>query len=251
MLFFAELYGKESGYCKGKSGSMHVADIERGILGANGIVGGGIPIAGGAALAAKMQGNGRVAVAFMGDGATDIGAVHETLNLAAVWELPAVFVVENNGFADFIRTRDHQKIEKVSERAAAYGMPGVTVDGNDVEAVHAAAREAVERARAGGGPSLIECVTYRWRGHYEGDPQPYRSQDEVEEWKARDPLGIAEARLRERGELDDAAKDAIFAEIEHRVDEAIDFARGAPDPRPETALQDVYTDRVEEAWPWN
>lgn len=250
-LFFAELYGKESGYCKGKGGSMHVADIELGILGANGIVGGGVPIAGGAALAAKMQGNGRVSVAFMGDGATDIGAFHETLNLAALWELPAVFVVENNGFADFIRTRDHQKVEEVSVRSTAYDMPGVTVDGNDVDAVYAAAAEAVERARSGGGPSLIECVTYRWRGHYEGDPQPYRSQDEVEEWKARDPLAIAEARLRERGELDDTAKSAIFAEIERNVDDAIAFARDAPDPPPEAALEDVYTDRVEEAWPWN
>ena len=248
-LFFAELYGKATGYCKGKGGSMHIADLDLGILGANGIVGGGIPIAAGAALAAKMRKTGKVSVAFFGDGATDIGAFHESLNLAAVWELPVVFVAENNGFADFIRVRDHQKIERVSHRAQAYAMAGETVDGNDVEAVHAAARSAIERARAGDGPTLLECVTYRWRGHYEGDPQPYRSDEEVEGWKGRDPLKLAEERLKQRGELDPASRAAIWDDIRGRVDAAVAFARQAPPPRPESALEDIYTDLKEEGWP--
>jgi acetoin:2,6-dichlorophenolindophenol oxidoreductase subunit alpha len=248
-LFFAELYGKAAGYCKGKGGSMHVADLDLGIFGANGIVGGGVPIAAGAALAHSMQGNDRVAVAFMGDGATDIGPFHETLNLAAVWNLPVVFVVENNGFADFIRVSDHQKIERIADRAAAYGMPGETVDGNDVEAVHVAAVEAVARAREGRGPTLLECVTYRWRGHFEGDPQPYRTSDEVEAWKDRDPLKSAEARLLSLGLADAAAIEAISAEIRAQVDAAVAFARAAPDPEPKSALEDVYTDLVVEDWP--
>jgi TPP-dependent pyruvate/acetoin dehydrogenase alpha subunit len=248
-LFFAELYGKAAGYCKGKGGSMHVADLDLGIYGANGIVGGGIPIAAGAALAHSMQKNGRVAVSFLGDGATDIGPFHESLNLAAVWNLPVVFVVENNGFADFIRVSDHQKIAKISERAAAYGMPGETVDGNDVEAVHEAALRAVGRARTGGGPTLLECVTYRWRGHFEGDPQPYRTSNEVEAWKGRDPLKRTEARLRELDLADDAAFASIAEEVRRAVDEAVAFARQAPLPDPESALTDVYADLAVEGWP--
>lgn len=247
-LFFAELYGKEAGYCKGKGGSMHVADLDLGILGANGIVGGGIAIAAGAALASKMQGLDRVAVSFMGDGASDIGNFHESLNLASLWDVPVVFVVENNGYADFIAQRDHQKIEKISDRGAAYSMPGLTVDGNDVQAVNAAAADAVARARRGGGPTLIECVTYRWRGHYEGDPQPYRTEDEVTAWKQRDPLLLAERRLRERGLLDNVARDAIHDEVRSRIQRAVDFAEAAPMPQPQSALTDVFTDLVEEGW---
>lgn len=247
-LFFAELYGKATGYCKGKGGSMHVADLNLGILGANGIVGAGIPIAAGAALAAQLEGSDRVAVSFTGDGASDIGAFHESLNLAALWNLPTICVVENNGYADFIAQREHQKIERISDRATAYAMPGIHVDGNDVIAVHLAAVEAVERARGGGGPTLIECVTYRWRGHYEGDPQPYRTQDEVEEWKARDPLPRAEAELRGRGALDDTGKQAIVDDIRARIDEAVAFAESSPFPEPEEALKDIYTDIVERGW---
>ncbi len=247
-LFFAELYGKKQGYCKGKGGSMHVADFDLGILGANGIVGGGIPIAAGAALASKIKGENKVSVTFFGDGATDTGSFHESLNLAATWDLPVVFIAENNGFADFIRQSDHQKIEKISIRAEAYGMPGVTVDGNDVEAVNEAAHTAVGRAREGKGPTLIECVTYRWRGHYEGDPQPYRSQEEVEEWKKRDPLLAAANKLRDRGEVDDDSLKAIDEEIRDTVQKAIDFAKGADDPVPQSALEDVYSDLVVEDW---
>jgi TPP-dependent pyruvate/acetoin dehydrogenase alpha subunit len=246
--FFAELYGRAKGTCKGKGGSMHVADLDIGIYGANGIVGGGVPIAAGAALASSIRNDDRVSVTFMGDGATDIGPVHETLNLAAVWNLPVVFVVENNGFADFIRVSDHQKIERISQRAAAYGIVGETVDGNDVEAVHRAAGIAVERARRGEGPTLLECVTYRWRGHFEGDPQPYRTQKEVEDWKTRDPIKAAEARLVERVLADQALFQSIREEMTSKVDEAVDFARASPLATPESALEDVYTDLVVEGW---
>lgn len=246
--FFAELYGKAEGYCKGKGGSMHVADLDLGILGANGIVGAGIPIAAGAALAAQLEGNDRVAVAFTGDGATDIGAFHESLNLAALWNLPTVCVVENNGYADFIAVKDHQKIEHISDRAASYGMPGVTIDGNDVAAVYSAAREAVDRARSGDGPTLVEAVTYRWRGHFEGDPQPYRTQDEVDEWKQRDPLKNAETALAERGALGEGAIQSIRASANEDVQAAVAFAEAAAEPLPEAALEDIYTDIVEEGW---
>jgi TPP-dependent pyruvate/acetoin dehydrogenase alpha subunit len=246
--FFAELYGKASGYCRGKGGSMHVTDLDLGILGANGIVGAGIPIAAGAALASRMQGLDRVAVAFLGDGATDIGVFHEALNMASLWEVPAIFVCENNGYADFMARAVHQKIERVADRAAAYSMPGETVDGNDVEAVYDAAARAVARARAGEGPTLIECVTYRWRGHYEGDPQPYRTAAEVEEWKQRDPLDAAERRLRAAGALDDAAREAIWTETATRIDAAVEAAEAAPMPLPGEALEDVYAGIVEEGW---
>lgn len=246
--FFAELYGRASGTCKGKGGSMHVADLDLGIYGANGIVGGGVPIAAGAALASSIRKDDRVSVAFMGDGATDIGPFHETLNLAAVWNLPVVFVVENNGFADFIRVSDHQKIERISMRADAYGMRGATVDGNDVEAVYTAARDAVQAARRGEGPTLLECVTYRWRGHFEGDPQPYRTQEEVEDWKLKDPLKATELRLAELGLADADALERIRAEVTERVDRAVEFARAAPRVRPEDALTDVYSDMDVEGW---
>ena len=246
--FFAELYGRATGTGKGKGGSMHVADLDIGIYGANGIVGGGVPIAAGAALASQIRGEDRVAVAFMGDGATDIGPFHEALNLSAVWDLPVVFVVENNGFADFIRVSDHQRIERISDRAAAYAMAGETVDGNDAEAVHAATQRAVERARRGDGPTLLECVTYRWRGHFEGDPQPYREQDEVEDWKLRDPLKYAEGKLRERGTADDGVFAQIRQEAQDRVDAAVEFARAAPKVERESALTDVYTDLEVEGW---
>lgn len=249
-LFFAELYGRAAGLCKGKGGSMHVADPDLGILGANGIVGGGIAIAAGAALAARMQGSDRVAVSFMGDGATDTGAFHESLNMAALWEVPALFVVENNGYAEVISQRDHQKIERISERAAAYVMPGVTVDGNDVEAVYEATSEAVARARGGGGPTLIECVTYRLRGHFEGDPQTYRSEDEVRTWRKKDPLLLAERRLEEAGVLDDAGRKMILDDVQERIKAAVAFAEAAPMPEPEAALADVFTDLTEEEWSW-
>jgi pyruvate dehydrogenase E1 component alpha subunit len=236
----AELFGRATGICGGKGGSMHIADPSLGILGANGIVGAGIPIAAGAALAADMRGLDRVAVSFFGDGATDIGVFHEALNLASLWRVPAVFVCENNGYADFMARASHQPIERIADRAAAYAMPGVRVDGNDVEAVRDAAADAVARARSGGGPSLIEAETYRIRGHYEGDPQPYRTAEEVDAWRGRDPLAIAAARLRERDALGDGREEQIRDEARRLVEDALAFAESEPLPEPEEALEDVY-----------
>ncbi|HLH67097.1 MAG TPA: thiamine pyrophosphate-dependent dehydrogenase E1 component subunit alpha, partial [Solirubrobacteraceae bacterium] len=246
--FMAEVFGRATGYCGGKGGSMHIADFEIGILGANGVVGGGIAIAAGAACSSVLAGQDRVAVAFFGDGAADIGAFHESLNLAAIWKLPVVFVCENNGYADFISTRDHMLIEHVAQRAGGYGIPGVTVDGNDVLAVYEAAREAVERARSGGGPTLLEAVTYRWRGHYEGDPQPYRTDDEVARWRKRDPIKRFREHLFELGVLTEADDASVRGEIKIGIEEAVAFAKGSAVPDPSAALTDVYTDLVEEGW---
>jgi pyruvate dehydrogenase E1 component alpha subunit len=248
--FFAELYGRSTGYCRGKGGSMHVADLGLGILGANGVVGAGLPIAAGAAIAAQMEGSDRVAIAFIGDGATDIGAFHETLNLASLWDLPLVCVVENNGYADFIAREAHQRIDRISDRAIAYRMPGETVDGNDVEAVIRSASQAIQRARSGGGPTLIECVTYRWRGHYEGDPEPYRTADEVASWMERDPLPRAEAALRARGVLDDERVAEVYGEVRRRIGAAVEAAEAAPFPDPSDALTDVYADPMLVAADW-
>jgi len=245
--FFAEIYGKEAGYCKVKGGSMHVADPRLGILGANGIVGGGIPIAAGAALAARLRGLDRVAVSFFGDGATDIGAFHEALNLASLWDVPVVFVCENNGFAEFTPQQAHQRIDHIADRAAGYSMPGVTVDGNDVEAVYSAAAQAVARARGGAGPTLVECVTFRRRGHYEGDPQAYRQPGRGQAGE-QDPIAIARGRLAERGELDEAADAQIGERARAKVGEAVAFAEAAATPDPASALTDVYAGRAEEGW---
>jgi TPP-dependent pyruvate/acetoin dehydrogenase alpha subunit len=246
--FMAEVFGRATGYCKGKGGSMHIADFDIGILGANGIVGGGIPIAGGAACSAVMLANGRVAVSFFGDGAANIGAFHESLNLAAIWDLPVVFVCENNGYADFIPTRDAMRVPRVADRAAAYGIAGETVDGNDVLAVYEAARHAVARARAGDGPTLLEAVTYRWRGHFEGDPQPYRTKEEVAGWQEKDPVRRFGDQLRQAGLLteDDAMR--IDTEVRAAIDEAVQFAESSPAPAPQEALEDVYTDLIEKGW---
>jgi pyruvate dehydrogenase E1 component alpha subunit len=246
--FMAEVFGRATGYCKGKGGSMHIADFDIGILGANGIVGGGIPIAGGAACSSVMLGTGRVAVSFFGDGAANIGAFHESLNLAAVWNLPVVFVCENNGYADFIPTRDAMRIPRVADRAAAYGMPGDTVDGNDVLAVCEAARRAVDRARSGEGPTLLEAVTYRWRGHFEGDPQPYRTKDEVAGWQQKDPVRRFRDLLVSALLLSDEDEARIETEVHAAIDEAVKFAESSPFPTREEALEDVYTDLTEKGW---
>ncbi|MCD6453443.1 MAG: thiamine pyrophosphate-dependent dehydrogenase E1 component subunit alpha, partial [Dehalococcoidales bacterium] len=187
-LMMAELFGKRTGYCKGKGGSMHVADVDIGMLGANGIVGAGLGIADGAALAAKMRGTKQVAISFMGDGATNRGTFHEGINLAAIWSLPVVFIVENNMYAEITPITDTCKLANVSDRAVSYGISGKTVDGNDVLAVYETVAEAVAKARKGEGPTLIECKTYRWRGHFEGDAMTYRTKVEFEDWKKRDPI---------------------------------------------------------------
>ncbi|MGE4079210.1 MAG: thiamine pyrophosphate-dependent dehydrogenase E1 component subunit alpha, partial [Reyranella sp.] len=237
----AELYGRQAGYCKGKGGSMHIADFDIGMLGANGIVAGGISIVTGAGLAAKMEGNRGVAVSFFGDGASNAGPFHECLNIAATWKLPMIYVCENNLYAAQTPAAATHAQSDVASRAAGYGIPGVVVDGNDIFAVYQAAHAAVERARSGAGPSLIECKTYRWRGHTErrGWPDP-RDPAEIEAWKQRDPIELLERRLRDQGELDDAGRQAIEAEVMRALDEAVAFAEASPLPLPEQATDDVF-----------
>ncbi|MGB3933224.1 MAG: thiamine pyrophosphate-dependent dehydrogenase E1 component subunit alpha [bacterium] len=239
-LMMAELFGKETGYCKGKGGSMHIADVEIGILGANGIVGGGLGIAPGAGLSAKMRGTDQVTICFFGDGASNQTTFHEGINLASAWKLPVIFVCENNQYGISLHQSRHQNITDIADRATAYGIPGVVVDGNDVMAVYEAVGEAVKRARAGEGPSLVECKTYRWRGHFEGDPQMYRPQEEIEEWKAKDPIPRFEALLAEMGVMTAEEAEAIRKEVAAEVEAAVEFAEKSPEPAPEAALEDHY-----------
>jgi len=239
----AELFGRADGYNRGRGGSMHIADLALGIYGANGLVGAGTPIACGAALAAKLEGRGGVVVSFFGDGATNQGVVHEAMNLAAIWKLPVVFVCENNGYAITASIRDMLAIPRIADRAAAYGFPGEQVDGMDVLAVHAGARRAVARARAGEGPSLLECVTYRYSGHFTTEHVlglKYRSQEEIDAWKAKDPLLTFPARLQGMGVLSAEGKDAIDREVEAVLDEAIAFSRQSPFPKADEALDGMY-----------
>lgn len=236
----AELLAKQTGYCRGRGGSMHIADVETGNLGANGIVAGGIPIAAGAALAQKMKGLDNVVVSFFGDGATNEGAFHEALNLAAVWELPVVFVCENNKYGMSNSTEKSMKIENISERGAAYGIPGVTVDGNDVDAVFEAAKIAVERARGGQGPTLIECLTYRHKGHSKSDKNLYRTKEEIEDWKTRDPIGRFETKLIEAGTMTQGEIDEVSETVRNAVRTAIQDASNAPDSDPSELLSSVF-----------
>jgi acetoin:2,6-dichlorophenolindophenol oxidoreductase subunit alpha len=237
----AELYGKKTGYCKGKGGSMHIADLELGILGANGIVGAGIPIATGTALAFKMRRTDQVAVCFFGDGGSNTGAFHEGLNLASVWNLPVVFVCENNQFAESTPQRVHQKIKDIAVRAVAYDIPGETVDGMDVLEVYRVAGEAIARARSGGGPALVECKTYRFYGHYVGDPgTAYRRPEDIEEWRQRDPIPAFARRLVAEGVATEAEIESIDGTVRREVEEAIQFAEASPEPDLEDALQDIY-----------
>ena len=237
----AELYGRQTGYCKGKGGSMHIADFSIGMLGANGIVAGGISIVTGAGLAAQMEGKGGVAVAFFGDGASNAGPFHECLNIAATHKLPVVYVCENNLWAAHTSAGATHALSDVAGRAAGYDIPGVVVDGNDVFAVHHAANAAVERARRGEGPTLIECKTYRWRGHTErpGIVDP-RGKAEIEAWRQRDPIALLERQLREQGELDDPQLRAMEDEIARALEAAVTFAEQSPFPLPEQATEDVF-----------
>ena len=236
----AEFLGKETGYCRGRGGSMHIADVEGGNLGANGIVGGGLPIATGVGLSIQVRGSGQVCVAFFGDGAANGGAFHESVNLASIWDLPVVFVCENNQYAMSMPVRQSMRVERVSDRACAYGIPGRTVDGMDVLAVFEAASEAVERARAGGGPTLLECVTYRYRGHSKSDRQRYRTREEVARWRAQDPIERLRRLLEEQGLVQPGEFDALAAAAREQVEEAVRFAEASPEPDPSTLLEDVY-----------
>jgi pyruvate dehydrogenase E1 component alpha subunit len=235
----AELFGKASGCCKGKGGSMHIADYGSGILGANGIVGANIPIAAGAAFAAKSRGTDQVGVAFFGDGASSTGAFHEGINIAAAWKLPAIFVCENNLYAISTRANRTIPVRNIADKAAAYGIPGVVVDGMDVIAVYDAAHEAVERAKKGEGPTLIECKTYRFCGSFEGDPQLYRSKEEREEWRKRDPLNFGR-KLVETGHLTDVELEKIELEIKSAIEEAVKYASESPYPGSEEATTDLF-----------
>jgi pyruvate dehydrogenase E1 component alpha subunit len=237
----AELYGRQTGYCKGKGGSMHIADFTIGMLGANGIVAGGISIITGAGLAAKMEGKGGVAVSFFGDGASNAGPFHECLNIAATWKLPMLYVCENNMYAANTAAAATHALSDVAARAAGYGIPGVVVDGNDIFAVYQAANRAVERARAGDGPTLIECKTYRWRGHTERPGQrDVRDAAEVELWRGRDPIARLERQLKEQGDLDDAGLAAMERDIRGAIEAAVAFAEASPFPLPEQAIDDVF-----------
>ncbi len=236
----AEILGKRTGYCKGKGGSMHIADFSIGMLGATAVVGAGIPIAAGAGLSIKLRGTDQVVACFFGDGASNQGTFHEGINMAAIWKLPVLFVCENNLYAMGTRQSMVMLIENVADRAAAYGIPGVVVDGNDVLAVYEAAKQAVERARKGEGPTLIECKTYRHKGHSRFDPATYRPKEEVEEWLKKDPIPRFRNKLVEMGVLTENEAKGIEEEVLAEIEEAVKFALESPYPKPEEALEDVY-----------
>ncbi|MDW3223350.1 MAG: thiamine pyrophosphate-dependent dehydrogenase E1 component subunit alpha [Paracoccaceae bacterium] len=241
---FAEFFGKEDGYCRGRGGSMHIADVEKGNLGANGIVGGGLPIAVGAALSAKRLGTGAVTVCFFGDGANNEGAFHEALNMAAVWKLPVVFVCENNRYGMSTSTERSTAVKNIADRASAYNMPGVTVDGNDFSAVSEAVDTAVARARAGQGPSLVENLTYRWRGHSKSDRNRYRTKKEIADWMARDPIKQMSNLLVTHKIMSEEDIASLETETERVIEDAIAFANASPSPAASDATRFVYTDEA-------
>ena len=241
----AELFGKKTGYCKGKGGSMHIANFKLGILGANGIVGAGLPIATGAGLASKVRGSGEVAACFFGDGASNEGTFHESLNIASAWKLPVVYVCENNLYGEFTAGKDVTSVKDIADRARGHDMPGVIVNGNNVVEVYEATVEAVERARKGAGPTLIECKTYRWEGHVVGEEaflgkRSYRPSEEVEAWKKRCPIIHFEQTfvptLFSQEQLD-----TVKDEVNKSIDDAVQFAQDSPYPEPEEALQDMFS----------
>ena len=244
---FAELMGKEAGTNRGRGGSMHIADPNLGIFGANGIVAAGLPIAVGAATAAQIRGDGRVAVAFFGDGAVAQGAFHEAVNLAAVWQLPVIFFCENNGYAEFSPASSQHRAP-LERRAAGYGVDYIAVDGNDVRATATAMNETVAAVRAGRGPAIIEAATYRWHGHYEGDPQRYRSPEEVQDWAGRDPLLLHARRLEAAGISDETVK-SLEASVDEELDRAVEAARRLPGPAPATLTRFVVRPRPEPGEP--
>jgi pyruvate dehydrogenase E1 component alpha subunit len=239
----AEVLGRTTGYCKGKGGSMHIFDINLGILGANGIVAGSIPIATGAALRAKLEKTGQVVVCFFGDAATNQGTFHEAINMAGLWKLPVIFVCENNLYGISVSQARHQAIKDVAVRGAAYGMPGVIADGQNVLDVYSKVSAAVERARAGEGPTLVECKTYRYGGHSCGEPGTgYRSKDEIAAWKEKDPIKLFSTQLVGSGVITQAELAEIEASVDALLDEAVKYAKESPLPAPEDALADLYVE---------
>ncbi|MFB4167228.1 pyruvate dehydrogenase (acetyl-transferring) E1 component subunit alpha [Virgibacillus sp. JSM 102003] len=236
----AELFGRENGYCKGKGGSMHIADVEQGNLGANGIVGGGIPLAVGSALTAHMKKQDYVTLCFFGDGATNEGSFHEALNLASIWNLPIVFICENNQYGMSGPVKDMVNVKDISERAQSYGFPGVTVDGNDIVEMMNTTHEAVENARSGNGPTLIEAKTYRWKGHSKSDAKKYRTREEEKEWKDKDPIKRFAGVLIEAGIFTEEESKSLRSEAKQAVEDSVDFAKEGPMPAHEDLLNDVY-----------
>ena len=236
----AELFAKATGCCHGKGGSMHLGDQALGMLPAIAIVGGGIPLATGQALAFQYLGKKNIVACFFGDGAANIGTFHEAINMGAIWNLPVVYVCENNKYGASTSVEKVMKVKHVSERAAAYGIPGETIDGNDVECVYRAMSRAGERARAGGGPTLLELETYRFSGHSRSDPGHYRPQEELAAWKLRDPIEAYERTLIAQGQMGDEDAARIKASVEQEVDEAVKYAEASPDPAKEECLTDVF-----------
>lgn len=241
----AAMYGKATGAGRGKQTSHHMGDTELGVIAGSGVVGGSIPVAVGVALACKLQHTDRVTMVYFGDGASNRGDFHEAVNLAAVYQLPIVFVCENNQYALSMAISRHLPVKNVADRGASYGIPGVTVDGNDVVAVYEASQESIRRARAGEGPTLLECKTYRWRGHSERDVnQVYRTREEVEEWKTRCPIKRLQERLFAKGVLNDSLVKEIEQEVARTVERAVEYAEQSPYPAPEEALNNVYATEV-------
>ncbi|MDY7221278.1 thiamine pyrophosphate-dependent dehydrogenase E1 component subunit alpha [Halalkalibacterium halodurans] len=236
----AELFGRETGYCKGKGGSMHIADVERGNLGANGIVGGGFSIATGAALTSKMKKEGYVVLCFFGDGASNEGSFHEAVNLASIWKLPVVFICENNQYGMSGSVKEMINIEHIADRAAGYGIPGMVVDGNDVFAVMNVVGRAVDRARRGEGSTIVEAKTYRWKGHSKSDAKKYRTREEEKEWREKDPIARLRATLVAEGIVTEEEADSIQEEAKQKIEDSVQFARNSPEPEIESLLEDVY-----------
>ena len=232
----AEFRGKDSGYCRGRGGSMHIADVDARNLGAQGIVGGNLPISVGVGLSIQAQKTDQLALCLFGDGATNEGAFHEALNMASIWKLPVVYLCENNAYAMSMSVKRAMNVERISDRAAAYGIPGQTIDGNDVIAVHTAVKQAAERARQGEGPTLIEALTYRWKGHSKSDRQAYRTREEVKEWMERDPIRRFAALIG----LSDEQLEARRAESKKRIQVAVEFAENSSEPNPAEILEGVY-----------
>lgn len=243
----AELYGKEPGYCGGRGGSMHVADLGKGMLGAQPIVGASVPLATGAGITAQLTDDDWCVVAFCGDGSVAAGQVHEGINLAATWGLPVVYVIENNQYSEGMVFDEQHNVDDLADMAASYGIPGEIVDGQDVEAVYETVSRARERAIAGEGPTLVEAKTYRYRGHFEGDEEPYRSEDEVEEWMTdRDPIENYASALTADGVLTESEFAEMRSDVEETMDSAVQFARDAEMPAPEDAYDDVFVEPVED-----
>jgi pyruvate dehydrogenase E1 component alpha subunit len=239
-LMMAEFMGKERGYCRGRGGSMHIADVAGGNLGANGVVGGGIPLATGVGLSIQLRQSDQVVMSFFGDGATNQGAFHEALNMGAIWRLPVVYVCENNQYGISMSVRRSMHVQRISDRAAAYGMPGVTVDGNDLLAVYEAAVDAVDKARSGGGPTLLENVTYRWKGHSKSDQNLYRTRDEMDAWRKKCPIRHFRARLVHEGIASEEILNCLDREAAQAIEEAAQFAMASPEPSPQTVCEGVY-----------